>query len=115
MVNKKNFFKWEASMELRRLTVSRVAFFGTLLTGVAMLGGLGSTNQAFAGEASAPWVVPKAKCGAHDHPETGLQGQVAAPLRADGFQGFSGNLELGGQDKIDGANWQSAEWRDRGP
>src|ERR1700726_4921639 len=101
-------------MELRRLTVSRVAFFGTVLTGVAMLGGLGSANHAFAGEASAPWVVPKATCGPHDNPETGLQGQVAAPLRAAGFQGFNCNLGLVSQEKIDGANWQSAEWRDRG-
>jgi len=97
-----------------RSSIVRVAFFGTVLTGVAILGGFGSANQAFAEEASAPWVVPKAKCGPHDHPETGLQGQVAAPLRAAGFKGFNCNLELVSQQQIDGANWQSAEWRDRG-
>ena len=97
-----------------RSSLVRVAIFGTVLTGVAILGGLGSANQAFADEASAPWVVPKAKCGPHDHPETGLQGQVAAPLRAAGFKGFNCNLELVSQEQIDGANWQSAEWRDRG-
>jgi len=97
-----------------RSSIVRVAFFGTVLTGVAILGGFGSANQAFAEEASAPWVVPKAKCGPHDHPETGLQGQVAAPLRAAGFKGFNCNLELVSQEQIDGANWQSAEWRDRG-
>jgi hypothetical protein len=99
---------------LNRPSIVRVAFFSTVLTGFAILGGLGSANQAFAEEASAPWVVPKAKCGPHDHPETGLQGQVAAPLRAAGFKGFNCNLELVSQEQIDGANWQSAEWRDRG-
>src|SRR5215469_9607747 len=97
---------------LTRTSVIRVALFGTVLTGVAMLGGF--ANQAFADEPSAPWVVPKAKCGPHDNPETGLQGQVAAPLRASGFKGFNCNLELLSQEQIDGANWQSAEWRDRG-
>ena len=32
--------------------------------------------------------VAKAHCGANDHPETGLQGQVSAALRASGFDGF---------------------------
>lgn len=97
-----------------RSSLTRVAFFGTVLTGVAILGGFGPANQAFAGEASVQLVVPKAKCGPHDHPETGLQGQVAAPLRAAGFKGFNCNLELVSQEQIDGANWQSAEWRERG-
>ena len=59
-----------------------------------------------------PLVVPKANCGPNDHPETALQGQVPAALRATGFQGFNCNLELVGQDKIDGANWQTAEFRE---
>src|ERR1700761_8990653 len=96
-------------MYLTRMSVIRAALFGTV--GVAIFGGLGSSNQAFAQGAPAPWVVPKAQCGANDHPETGLQGQVAAPLRAAGFKGFSCNLELVSQAQIDGANWQSAEWR----
>jgi hypothetical protein len=56
--------------------------------------------------------VPKATCGAQDHPETALQGQVPAALRAAGFHGFNCNLQLIGQAKGDGANWQSAEFRD---
>ena len=56
--------------------------------------------------------VPKAVCGPNDHPETGLQGQVPAALRAAGFQGFSCNLELVSQVRGDGANWQSAEFRE---
>src|SRR3989441_7078950 len=58
-----------------------------------------------------PLTVPKATCGPNDHPETGLQGQVPAALRAAGFKGFNCNLELIGQSKGDGANWQSAEFR----
>jgi hypothetical protein len=58
-------------------------------------------------------VVPRAVCGVGDHPETALQGQVPANLRATGFHGFNCNLELVGQSKGDGANWQSAEFKDR--
>jgi hypothetical protein len=49
--------------------------------------------------------VPRAVCGPEDHPETGLQGQVPAALRAAGFQGFNCNLKLIGQSKNDGGNW----------
>src|SRR3989441_241209 len=58
-----------------------------------------------------PLTVPKATCGPNDHPETALQGQVPAALRAAGFKGFNCNLELIGQSKGDGANWQTAEFR----
>jgi hypothetical protein len=57
--------------------------------------------------------VPKARCSEEDHPETGLQGQVSAALRASGFSGFSCNLKLVGQVRGDGANWQTAEFNDR--
>jgi hypothetical protein len=57
--------------------------------------------------------VAKAHCGANDRPETGLQGQVSAALRASGFQGFNCNLKLVGQVRGDGANWQTAEFKDR--
>ena len=57
--------------------------------------------------------VPRAVCGPEDHPETGLQGQVPAALRAAGFQGFNCNLKLIGQSKNDGGNWQSAEFKER--
>jgi hypothetical protein len=60
----------------------------------------------------APLTVPKATCGADDHPETALQGQVPAALRAAGFQGFNCNLQLVGQSRGDGANWQTTEFRD---
>ena len=65
-------------------------------------------------DSAAPLTVPKATCGPNDHPETGLQGQVPAALRMSkgGFQGFNCNLELIGQSRGSGANWQSTEFRD---
>ena len=104
---------------LKRSSVFRAAFFGTMLTGVTtgagVVVGLASATQAFADQqhTSAPFVVPKAKCGPHDHPENALQGQVSALLRANGFKGFNCNLELLSQTQNDGANWQSTEWRER--
>ena len=59
-------------------------------------------------------VVPKAVCGREDHPETGLQGQVPAAMRAAGFKGFNCNLTLVAQSRNDGGNWQSAEFKDKG-
>jgi hypothetical protein len=72
----------------------------------------GSSGDESEDESPAPLVVPKATCGANDHPETALQGQVPAALRAAGFQGFNCNLQLVGQSRGDGANWQSTEFRD---
>ena len=56
--------------------------------------------------------VPKAVCGPGDKPESALQGQVPAAMRAAGFQGFSCNLQLLAQVKGEGANWQTTEWRE---
>src|SRR5829696_5299632 len=55
--------------------------------------------------------VPQAVCGPGDAPETALQGQVPASMRAAGFQGFSCNLKRLSQVLNEGANWQAAEWR----
>jgi len=60
-----------------------------------------------------PLTVPKAKCGPNDHPETALQGQVPAAMRAAGFKGFNCNLELVGQARGDGANWQTTQFNQR--
>src|SRR4030095_3937876 len=57
-----------------------------------------------------PLTVPKATCGPNDHPETALQGQVPAAMRAGGFKGFNCNLELIGQVRGDGANWQTTQF-----
>src|SRR4051794_14595043 len=56
--------------------------------------------------------VTKAVCGPGDKPETALQGQVPAAMRAAGFQGFSCNLQLIGQVRGEGASWQNDEWRE---
>src|SRR5262245_2319230 len=56
--------------------------------------------------------VPKAVCGPGDKPETALQGQVPAAMRQAGFQGFSCNLQLLGQVRGEGANWQTTEFRE---
>src|SRR6266568_6981563 len=64
-------------------------------------------------DAPIPLTVPKATCGPNDHPETALQGQVPAALRAAGFKGFNCNLELIGQSRGDGANWQTTEFIDK--
>src|SRR5712664_3401352 len=60
-----------------------------------------------------PLTVPKAVCGPHDHPETALQGQVPAAMRAAGFKGFNCNLELLGQSRGNGANWQTTQFTQR--
>jgi hypothetical protein len=60
-----------------------------------------------------PLTVPKAKCGPNDHPETALQGQVPAAMRASGFKGFNCNLELLGQVRGNGANWQTTQFTRR--
>ena len=64
------------------------------------------------GDEPVPLTVPKAECGPGDHPETALQGQVPAALRAAGFKGFNCNLQLIGQSRGDGANWQTTEFRE---
>src|SRR6266700_6373194 len=60
-----------------------------------------------------PLTVAKAVCGPEDHPETALQGQVPASLRAAGFEGFNCNLKLIGQSRGEGASWQHAFFTDR--
>src|SRR5262249_33802456 len=79
-----------------------------------VLAGLTSGTAAFADpNEPPPLTVPKAKCGPNDHPETALQGQVPAALRANGFNGFNCNLELIGQVRADGANWQTDQYREQ--
>jgi len=65
-------------------------------------GGGSSADQAI------PLTVPKASCGASDHPEPDLQGQVSAAVRAAGFKGYNCNLQLIGQSRGEGASWQHA-------
>jgi hypothetical protein len=93
---------------------------GMVLKGFALgmaLGGLTAAPPAFADQKPPPpLTVPEAKCGPNDQSEAAarvLQGQVPASVRAIGFQGFNCNLQLVGQVRGDGANWQSDEFREQ--
>jgi hypothetical protein len=98
---------------------------GMVLKGFALgmtLGGLTSGAPAVADQPSfwgsppPPLTVPEAKCGPHDQSEAAarvLQGQVPMSLRMSGFKGFNCNLELVGQVRGDGANWQTDEFREQ--
>ena len=97
-------------MTHRRLSGSaRVGLITVACVAMMGLGGKGKPID----DSPIPFTVPKATCGPNDHPETGLQGQVPAALRASGFQGFNCNLELVGQYKGDGASWQHAFIQDK--
>jgi len=104
-------------MSNRGSSLKYVSLFAALSCVVAAsIGGADSASDKRAGNIAdeelffAP--VPKAVCGPGDKPETALQGQVTAAMRAAGFQGFSCNLQLIGQVKGEGANWQTTEWRE---
>jgi hypothetical protein len=84
----------------------------TLLCVAVSAFGVGPSGNDEQEDQAAQLTVPKAVCGPNDHPETALQGQVTAAMRAAGFQGFNCNLQLVGQSRGDGANWQTTEFRD---
>jgi hypothetical protein len=85
--------------------------FGLIAACCVALWGCGGGGGSSTPEAI-PLTVSKASCGPNDHPETALQGQVPAALRASGFQGFNCNLQLIGQSRGDGASWQHAWFQD---
>src|SRR5229473_754181 len=78
---------------------------------IALLGADGGRKDS--DDRPIPLTVPKAVCGPHDNPETALQGQVPAAMRATGFKGFNCNLELLGQSRGNGANWQTTQFKQR--
>src|SRR5438477_5748634 len=90
----------------RRL--NRSLALGLLSISCVVLMGAGGNGKPDGGPI--PLTVPKAVCGPNDHPETALQGQVPAALRAAGFKGFNCNLELISQVRGDGANWQTTQF-----
>ena len=87
--------------------------FGVIAATTVVLWGCGGGGGGGSGNQPIPLTVAKASCGPNDNPETGLQGQVPATLRASGFKGFSCNLQLIGQSKGDGASWQHAFFQDK--
>jgi hypothetical protein len=80
---------------------------------MALAGCGGSSDDTTVADTAIPLTVPKATCGTGDVPETGLQGQVPASVRAAGFKGFNCNLTLVGQSRNDGASWQHAFFKDQ--
>src|ERR1700719_2648592 len=86
--------------------------FGLIAATTVVLWGCGGGGGGGSADQPIPLTVAKASCGPNDNPETGLQGQVPAALRATGFKGFSCNLQLLGQSKGDGANWQHTWFAD---
>ena len=92
----------------RSLSLIKSGFFVLLSVSGAAIG-----FAADAGSDAIPLTVPRAVCGSEDNPETGLQGQVPAALRASGFEGFNCNLKLIAQSRNDGGNWQSAAFTER--
>jgi len=101
-------------MKIRSIGVPRRRSAATALLAASCLAlaGFGSVEKSKPVDTPPPLTVPKATCGPNDHPETGLQGQVPAPLRAAGFKGFNCNLELVAQVRGEGANWQTTEFSD---
>jgi hypothetical protein len=85
----------------------------TIVVAVACAGVVGADVNSRDRDAPIPLTVPKAVCGPGDRPETALQGQVPAAMRAAGFQGFNCNLALVGQVRGDGANWQTTQFTQR--
>jgi hypothetical protein len=96
----------------RYSTSVRFILLALLCVGVSAFGVGPSGDRDEQEDQAVAVTVPKAVCGPNDHPETALQGQVPAALRASGFQGFNCNLQLVGQSRGDGANWQTTEFRD---
>ena len=86
----------------------------TLLFALVLVAGCNLKNSAESVGAPAALNIPKvARCAGGDQPETGLQGQVPAALRAVGFKGFNCNLRLIGQYVGEGGGWSSAAFEDR--
>lgn len=93
------------------LSVLVVVFFGLVLSGCGGSGDNTPGSSDPSAAAVAAYVVPKATCGAGDHPETALQGQVPAAMR-NSFAGFNCNLAVAGQYRGEGADWSAAMYKD---
>ena len=86
----------------------------TVAIALACAGVVGANVNGKDNDAAVPLLAPKPpSCGPNDRPETALQGQVPAAMRAAGFNGFNCNLELVGQVRGDGANWQTTQFTQR--
>src|ERR1700754_2904523 len=91
----------------------QVAYAAQLMV-IGLLAACGGDDDGTSGDSGAvPLTVPKvASCSSGDVPESALQGQVPAALRASGFKGFNCNLSLVGQLQGEGGNWSTASFTD---
>jgi hypothetical protein len=97
------------------MTKRFIARHTAIVTAIGMaLAACGNDDDVVEDTTPAPNVVQKASCGSADKPETALQGQVPAAMRAAGFQGFNCNLQLVAQSRNEGGSWQAAFFDDRG-
>jgi hypothetical protein len=83
---------------------------------LAVLAGCGPGGGSEIGESTrntSATVAKATSCAPGSNPETALQGQVPAALRASGFGGFNCNLTLVGQEAGEGGNWSAAKYTDK--
>ena len=99
---------------IKHSQMRRVAQAAQLVVAAGVLSACGGGNDdSGSGSTAVPLTVPKvASCNSGDVPESGLQGQVPAALRASGFKGFNCNLTLVGQSQGEGGNWSTASFTD---
>jgi hypothetical protein len=108
----------EESMNNRGTSIQQTTVLFAALSCIALsaIGGADSAKRGgnIADQELFFGTVPKAVCGPGDKPEMALQGQVPIALRTQsgGYQGNSCNLQLIGQVRGEGANWQTTEWRE---
>src|SRR3984893_8313685 len=91
----------------------RYVGLGVIGVTTLVLWGCGGGDGGSSADQVIPLTVPKASCGPNDQPETDLQGQVSATVRAAGCKGFNCNLHLVTKSKGDGGSWQHAFFQDK--
>ena len=94
-------------------TPSLAALAALVSAGLAACGGDSNSSPSTATPAAEQLYAQKVpSCASGSTPETALQGQVPAALRASGFKGFNCNLTLVGQSLNEGGNWSTASFTD---
>src|SRR2546427_10038096 len=108
---------WKMRSHMKKMRYLAVAFVTLSFLTVAPLLAMGGEDEGKdKGKLPPPPAlsgpVPKAVCGPHDRPETGLQGQttLAERLSGDSALGYNCNLELVGQFAGEGASYGFASF-----
>ena len=98
---------------ISRRNQTQAVFVLLPIAAAAILAACGGGSDDNSDPGAVPLTVPKvASCASGSTPETALQGQVPAALRASGFKGFNCNLTLVGQSQNEGGNWSTASFTD---